>query len=154
MPFLCYYGKKEVIRMTKTKEYFEFRCTLKPDAVLQRLQAQVKELRDREYLHEETEVGFDLGIGRGGHQGGYWYCATVSPDGEGSLISGRVVYRDWDGKELKLTWIDKVESGCMFLVILPIALLFWIYRIFRPEVTYEDRFVEFMVTQMDCVPFE
>ena len=140
--------------MSKTKEYFAFRCTHKPDDVLPRLQAQVMELRDREYLLQETEVGFDLGIGRGGHQGGYWYCATVLPDGDGSLISGRVVYRDWHGKEIKMTWIDKIEFGCLFLVILPIALLVWIYRIFRPEVTYEDRFVEFMVTQMDCVPLE
>ena len=140
--------------MSKIKEYFEFRCTHKPDAVLQRLQAQVKELRDHEYLLEETEVGFDLGIGRGGHQGGYWYCATVLPDGDGSLISGRVVYRDWHGKEIMVTWIDKIEFGCLFLVILPIALLFWIYRVFRPQVTYEDCFVEFLVTQMDCVPLE
>ena len=115
-----------------------------------RLRKQVKLLEDREYLLEETDAGFDLGIGRGGHQGGYWYCATVSPEDEGSLISGRVAYRDWHGKEIKITWIDKLESGCLFLVVLPIALLIRIYQIFRPEVTDEDRFVEFMTTKMDC----
>ena len=136
--------------MAKTKEYFAFRCPNNREEILAQLQEQVKLLEDREYLLKETDVGFDLGIGRGGHQGGYWYCATVLPDGEGSLIDGRVVYRDWHGKEFKMTWIDKIEYGCLFLVVLPIALLIRIYRIFRPEITDEDRFVEFMTTQMDC----
>ena len=143
-------GEKEVILMAKTKEYFAFQCGHKPDDVLKSLREQVKQLRDREYLLEETDVGFDLGIARGGHQGGYWYCATVSSDGEGSFISGRVVYRDRHGKEFKMTWIDKIEYGCLFLVVLPIALLIRIYRILRPEVTDEDRFVEFMTAKMDC----
>ena len=136
--------------MAKTKEYFAFRCPNNREEILAQLQEQVKLLEDREYLLKETDVGFDLGIGRGGHQGGYWYCATVSPDGEGSLINGRVVYRDWHGKEIKMTWIDKIEFGCLFLVVLPIALLIRIYRIFRPEITAEDRFVEFMTTKIDC----
>ena len=80
----------------------------------------------------------------------YYEVATVLPDGDGSLISGRVVYRDWHGREIKMTWIDKIEFGCLFLVVLPIALLIRIYRIFRSEVTKEDRFVEFMTTKMDC----
>ena len=136
--------------MAKTKEYFEFRCGHKPDEVLECLRERVKHLRDREYLLKETDVGFDLGIGRGGHQGGYWFCAAVSPEGEGSFISGRVVYRDCHGKEFKMTRIDKIEYGCLFLVVLPIALLIRIYRILRPEVTDEDRFVEFMTAKMDC----
>ena len=136
--------------MAKNKEYFAFHCAHKPDTVLGCLQEQVKGLRDREYLLKQTECGFDLGIGRGGHQGGYWYCATVVSDGKGSRISGRVVYRTWNGEEIKMTWIDKIESGCLFMMLLPVVLVVWIYRLFRPEVTDEDRFVEFMVSQMDC----
>ena len=79
--------------MAKTKEYFEFNCAYKPEEVVERLREQVKLLTDREYLLEETEYGFDLGIARGGHQGGYWYCAAVTEDADGSYISGRVVYR-------------------------------------------------------------
>ena len=60
------------------------------------------------------------------------------------------MYRDWHGKEIKMTWIDKLESGCLFLIVLPIALLIRIYWIFRPEVTNEERFVEFMTTKMNC----
>lgn len=136
--------------MAKSQEYFSFRCMHKPDVILERLKEQVKLLEDREYLIEETDVGFDLGIGRGGHQGGYWYCAAVVDDGTGSRISGRVVYRTWDGKEIKPTWIDKLEYGFLFVVLLPLVLIVWIYRIFRPVVTDEDRFVEFMTTRMDC----
>ena len=150
MLFLCYDGEKEVILMAKTKEYFEFRCRYQPDEVLECLRERVKHLRDREYLLKETDVGFDLGIGRGGHQGGYWYCAAVSPEGEGSFISGRVVYRTWHGKEIKMRWFDWAEMGCLIVLFLPLVLGVWIYRFFRPEITDEERFVEFMVTQMDC----
>ena len=136
--------------MAKTKEYFDFHCADTPDSVVEHLRTQIKQLKGREYLLEETENGFDLGIGRGGHQGGYWYCATVVSDGKGSRISGRVVYRSWNGEEIKMTWIDKIESGCLFMMLLPVVLVVWIYRLFRPEITDEDRFVEFMVSQMDC----
>ena len=136
--------------MAKQKDYFSFRCGYKPEVILDRLKEQVKLLKDREYLIRETESGFDLGIGRGGHQGGYWYCAAVAEDGSGSHISGRVVYRTWDRKEIKLTWIDKIESAFLFVILLPLVLLVRIYRIFWPEITDEERFVEFMTTKMDC----
>ena len=136
--------------MGKQIESFEFRCAYGPDEVLERLMEQVKLLEDREYLVKRTQNGFDLGIGRGGHQGGYWYCAAVVEDGAGCQISGRVVYRTWDGKDIKPTWIDKLEYGFLFVVLLPLILIVWIYRLFRPEITNEDRFVEFMTTKMGC----
>ena len=136
--------------VAKQKDYFSFRCGYKPEVILDRLREQVKLLKDREYLLKETESGFDLGIGRGGHQGGYWYCAAVVEDGDGSHISGRVVYRTWHGKEIKETWIDKIEFAFLFVILLPMILAMWIYRIFRPEITDEERFVEFMTTKMDC----
>lgn len=140
--------------MGKQKEYFAFRCAHRPEEILTRLKEQVKLLTDREYLLEETDRGFDLGIGRGGHQGGYWYCAAVTEDSSGSFVSGRVVYRDWQGEEIKRTWVYKVESALLFVLILPLVLLVWIWRIFRPEITYEDRFVEFMTTKMECTLIE
>ena len=136
--------------MAKKQEYFAFHCNMKPDLVFGRLEQQVKALTDREYLLEQTETGFNLGIGRGGHQGGYWYRAEVSEDGGGSHISGRVVYQTWDGREIKTTWVNKLEFAIWFAVLLPLILVIWIYRIFRPEVTMEDRFVEFMTEKMDC----
>lgn len=136
--------------MAKTQEFFAFDCALKADEILDRLKEQVRLLEDREYLIEGTDAGFDLGIGRGGHQGGYWYCATVLENGGKSHISGRVVYRTWNGKEIKETWIDKVEFALMFVLLLPLILVVWLYRLFRPEITYEDQFVEFMTTKIDC----
>ena len=136
--------------MGKQKAFFSFRCAHRMELVTEKLKEQVRLLTDREYLIMETDAGFDLGIGRGGHQGGYWYCASLKEDGAGSLIEGRVVYRTWNGEEIKMSWIDWIELGCLFVLFLPLVLGVWIYRIFRPEVTYEERFVEFMVTKMDC----
>ena len=136
--------------MAKQKDYFAFRCAHKRESVLAHLKEQVRLLEDREYLIEETEDGFDLGIGRGGHQGGYWYHATVTAEDGGCLIRGRVEYRTWDGTVRKETWIDKVELALLVLLLLPLVVIVRIYRIFRPEVTDEDRFVEFMTTKMEC----
>ena len=136
--------------MAKTQEYFEFHCACKREAVVERLGEQVKLLTDREYLLEETEHGFDLGIGRGGHQGGYWYCAAVTEDAGGSHISGRDVYRIWNGEVYKATLLDKLEGAFLFLLLLPLILPVWVYRFFRPVITYEERFVEFMTTKMNC----
>lgn len=135
--------------MGRMKDHFRFRSAQGKDAVLLRLKEQVLLLRDREYLLEETERGFDLAIGRGGHQGGYWYCATVTEDGEGSLIDGRVVYRTHDGELREETWLWKLEFYFLFVVLLPLVLAVWVYRLFRPEITDEERLVEFMVTKMD-----
>jgi hypothetical protein len=44
--------------------------------------------------------------------------------------------------------------GRLIVLFLPLVLGVWIYRFFRPEITDEERFVEFMVTQMDCVTLE
>lgn len=136
--------------MAKNKEYFAFHCPYPPEEVMERLHRQVKLLEDREYLLEQTDTGFDLGIARGGHQGGYWYCASVCGDGAGCCISGRVVYRTWDRKEIQNTWVDKLEGAVLFVLILPLVLVMWVYRMFKPEITDEDRFVEFMTTKMDC----
>lgn len=136
--------------MAKQKDFFAFRCPHAPDVLLERLKEQVKLLTDREYLLRSTESGFELGIRRGGHQGGYWYCATVTADECGCVITGQVKYLSSDGKEVKMNWIDKIESAILFVLLIPLIIVVRIYRIFRPEITDEDRFVEFMTERMDC----
>ena len=142
--------KKEVWSTAKQKDFFAFRCPDTPDVLMEKLQQQVKLLTDREYLLRTTESGFELGIGRGGHQGGYWYCATVTNDECGCVITGQVKYLSWDGKEVKMTWIDRIEFAILFVLLIPLVIIVRIYRIFRPEITDEDRFVEFMMEQMNC----
>lgn len=136
--------------MRKQKEYFEFRCPYSSDVLFGQLERQVKSLTDREYLLEQTAAGFDLGIARGGHQGGYWYCASVSEDNGGSYISGRIVYRTWDGEEILENWRLKLEYYVFIVLLAPVILPIWIYRLFKAEVTDEERFAEFMITRMDC----
>ena len=136
--------------MAKEKDYFAFRCPYAPDVLMEKLQQQVKLLTDREYLLRTTESGFELGIGRGGHQGGYWYCATVTADECGYVITGRVKYLSWDDKEVKMNWIDRIEFAILFVLLIPLVIIVRIYRIFRPEITDEDRFVGFMTERMDC----
>ena len=136
--------------MAKQKDFFAFRCPDTPDVLMEKLQQQVKLLTDREYLLRTTESGFELGIGRGGHQGGYWYCATVTADECGCVIAGRVKYLSWDDKEVKMNWIDRIEFAILFVLLIPLVIIVRIYRIFRPEITDEDRFVEFMTERMDC----
>lgn len=136
--------------MAKEKDYFAFRCPYAPDVLMEKLQQQVKLLTDREYLLRTKESGFELGIGRGGHQGGYWYCATVTADECGYVITGRVKYLSWDDKEVKMNWIDRIEFAILFVLLIPLVIIVRIYRIFRPEITDEDRFVEFMTERMDC----
>lgn len=138
--------------IAKEKRYFVFHCSDGPDVLLERLEREVMQLEDREYLLTKTEGGFRLGIGRGTHNFGFWYCAAVEPDGPGCRISGRVECLDWKGElvEDKQTWLDWIEYALFVLFLLPVIIPFRIYRIFRPEVTMEDRFAEFMTGPVGC----
>lgn len=46
-------------------------------------------------LYEDTPNGFDLGIERGGHSGGYWYTATLTETENGTEMRGEIVYRTY-----------------------------------------------------------
>ena len=49
-----------------------------------------------------------------------------------------------------MNWIDRIEFAILFVLLIPLVIIVRIYRIFRPEITDEDRFVEFMTERMDC----
>lgn len=136
--------------MARKQGIYIFRCPYESDAVRDQLVQQTGKLTERKYLVMHTEQGFDLGIGRGGHGSGYWYCATVLPDGDGSIIRGRMEYRNASGWEVRESWMDKITFALLFLLFLPIILVVRVYRIFRPEITMEDRFVDFMIHDMGC----
>ena len=75
----------------------------------------------------------------------------MTADECGCVITGRVKYLSWDDKEVKMNWIDRIEFAILFVLLIPLVIIVRIYRIFRPEITDEDRFVEFMMERMDCV---
>lgn len=136
--------------MAKTQTHFEFTCPYPREELRRRLAVQVKLLREREYLIEWTDRGFDLGIGRGGHGAGYWYSAAVEDVPGGCIVRGDVEHRRWDGSMARVTWVDRLEGAVLFLILLPAILVVWVYRCFRPEVTMEDHFVAFMTGPMGC----
>ena len=139
--------------MKKQQVDFAFRCAYKPETVLERLREQVDLVEDREYLLHETEEGFDLGIGRGGHGAGYWYCAQIREDGTGSQISGRVLHRHYSGRvseDRDMNLWDHLEIYLLAIIFFPIFIGSWIKQKIRPEPTMEEKFVEFMTEKLDC----
>ena len=139
--------------MKKQQVDFTFRCTHKPETVLALLREQVDLLEDREYLLHETEEGFDLGIGRGGHGDGYWYCAQLRGDEAGSQISGRVLHRHYSGhvsEDREMNLWNHLAIYLLSIVFFPIVIGSWIKQKIRPELTMEEKFVEFMTEKLDC----
>ena len=63
-------------------------------------------------LYEDTPNGFDLGIERGGHSGGYWYAATLTEIEDGTEMRGEVVYRSLcgDGSYREATKWEKAKD--------------------------------------------
>ncbi len=140
--------------MQKPQVDFSFRCIHKPESVLGLLKEQIYLLEDREYLVRETENGFELGIGRGGHGAGYWYCVRVCEDGSGSLITGRVLHRHYSGRisdDRDMTLWDHLAIVLVLIIFFPITISAWIKEKIHPRPTMEEQFVEFMQEKMDCI---
>ena len=139
--------------MKKPQVVFTFRCTHKPESVLERLREQIELLEDREYLLNELEDGFELGIGHGGHGAGYWYCARVYEEGAGSLITGRVLHRHYSGRvsdDRDLNLWDHLAIFLLLVIFFPITVGSWIKQRIHPTPTMEEQFVEFMTEKLDC----
>ena len=71
----------------KKKEAFVFTSPKSSEAFKLALREAVRE--KGAMLYEDTEAGFDLGIERGGHSGGYWYVATLTETEDGTEMRGR-----------------------------------------------------------------
>jgi hypothetical protein len=139
--------------LKKPQVDFTFRCSYKPETVLELLREQVNLVKDREYLLHETEEGFELGIGRGGHGAGYWYCARIREDGAGSQISGRVLHRHYSGRvseDREMNLWDHLAIYLLTIIFLPIVIGPWIKQKIHPKPTMEEQFVEFMTEKLDC----
>ena len=82
----------------KKNKIYAFTTHLPPTDFKQSLREVVYE--SGHLLYEDTPTGFDLGIERGGHSGGYWYAATLTETENGTEMRGEVVYRTYhkDGK--------------------------------------------------------
>lgn len=105
----------------KKDKTFAFTTPLPPVDFKQSLREAVRD--SGHLLYEDTPNGFDLGIERGGHSGGYWYAATMTETEGGAEMRGEVVYRTYH-KDGKLREDTKGEKICEWLGIVLIVIFF------------------------------
>ena len=116
------------MRKRKTERMiYTFTTSLSPEALRERVRVDV--YAKGNMLYENTEAGFDIGVSRGGHSGGYWYVATLTEGDGQTTVSGEIVFRSCHSngelreetkREKILEWIAFV---LIFLLILPAALV-------------------------------
>ncbi len=116
----------------KKVETFVFTTSQSPEAFKLNLREAVRAKGDM--LYEDTESGFDFGVSRGGHSGGYWYCASLTETEAGSEMRGEIVYRTYhrdgelreDTKWEKLRdWMGIAVIVVFFSPVFLIALAIW-----------------------------
>ena len=103
----------------KKNKIYAFTTHLPPTDFKQSLREAV---HDSGYLlYEDTPSGFDLGIERGGHSGGYWYVATLTESDGVTEIWGEIVYRSYhkNGEYREDTKWEKIREwlGIVLIVI-------------------------------------
>ena len=81
----------------KKDQTYAFTTPLPPADFKQKLREAVYD--SGHLLYEDTPSGFDLGIERGGHSGGYWYTATLTETENGTEMRGEIVFRTFHGDE-------------------------------------------------------
>lgn len=106
-----------------------------------------------------------FGVERGGHSGGYWFIPTITEYDDRTDFCGTVQYigPDHDENRSRLkNVIDGIEFFLLFVLLLPVLLLFWIYvlieRIVRKllkkpkpkEKTTEEKLFDLMENYMGC----
>ncbi len=152
-------------KKNKKQKIFSFTFPNTPDE----LKGRIKEtVFGEDMLYEETEQGFDLGVERGGHSGGHWYCAAVT-EGEGhTVVTGEIVYRSLhnDGKYRENSRAERIwENISLALLIvfllIPILIVFAVVEIIRlvgklrgkpvkKTMTTEEKLTYFMIETVGC----
>lgn len=108
----------------KKDQIYAFTTPLPPANFKQSLRDVVHNVGD--LLYEDTPSGFNLGIERGGHSGGYWYIATLTETEDGTEMRGEIVFRTFHGdEEVRKNAKWKKISEWIFIVIffLPVLLI-------------------------------
>ena len=123
-------------------------------------------------LYEDTQNGFDLGIERGGHSGGYWYAATMTETEGGTEMRGEIVYRNLrgDGSYREATKWEKAKETLFVILVgllclIPILVIYAVQGILRLigkirkkplEITMstEEKLTHFMTEVMGCNTIE
>ena len=153
-------------RKKKSKRVFAFTTPLPPADFKQKLREAVYD--SGHLLYEDTPNGFNLGIERGGHSGGYWYVATLTETEDGTEMRGEIVYRSLhgDGSYREATKWEKVKETLFVILVgllclIPILIIYAIQGILRLigklrrkplEITLstEEKLTRFMTEVMGC----
>ena len=154
----------------KRKQVFAFTTPLPPADFKLNLREAVYNAGD--LLYEDTPNGFDLGIERGGHSGGYWYTATLNKMEGGTEMRGEIVYRSLhgDGSYREATKWDKAKETLFVILVgllclIPILVIYAVQGILRLigkirkkplEITMstEEKLTHFMTEVMGCNTIE
>ena len=157
-------------RKKKSKQAFVFTTPLLPTDFK-------RDLREAAYdsghlLYEDTPNGFDLGIERGGHSGGYWYTATMTETEAGTEMRGEIVYRSLhgDGSYREATKWEKAKdiiftAFIALLFLIPIMIFYAVEGIARLvgmlrgkpvkwTLSTEEKLIHFMTEVMGCSVLE
>ena len=153
-------------RKKKSKRVFAFTTPLPPADLKQKLREAVH--TSGSLLCEDTPSGFDLGIERGGHSGGYWYTATLTETEDGTEMRGEIVYRSYhkngeyreDTKGEKIReWLGIVLIVIFFSPVFLIALAIWGIMLLigklrgkpvEATMSTEEKLTHFMTEGMGC----
>ena len=150
----------------KKDQTYAFTTHLPPADFKQKLREAVYD--SGHLLYEDTQNGFDLGVSRGGHSGGYWYTATLTESDGVTEIWGEIVYRSYhkDGKLREDTkgekireWLGIVLIVIFFSPVFLIALAIWGIMLLigklrgkpvEATMSTEEKLTRFMTEVMGC----
>ena len=154
----------------KKDKIFAFTTHLPPADFKQKLREAVYD--SGHLLYEDTPNGFDLGIERGGHSGGYWYVATMTETENGTEMRGEIVYRSLcgDGSYREATKWEKVKETLFVILVgllclIPILVIYAVQGILRligklrgkpveATMSTEEKLTHFMIEVMGCNAIE
>ena len=157
---------KKCDRKNERKQSFAFTTSASPEVLRERVCEAVR--AKGEMLYEDTEAGFDLGVSRGGHSGGYWYVATLTESDGVTEIWGEIVYRSYhkngeyreDTKWEKIReWLGIVLIVIFFSPVFLIALAIWGIMLLigklrgkpvEATMSTEEKLTHFMTEVMGC----
>ena len=147
----------------KSKQVFAFTTPLPPADFKLNLREAVYD--SGHLLYGDTPNGFNLGIERGGHSGGYWYTATLTETEDGTEMRGEIVFRTFHGDEevrKNAKW-KKISEWILivifFLPVLLIALPTWGIMLLigklrgkpvEATMSTEEKLTHFMTEVMGC----
>ena len=158
---------KKCDRKNERKQSFAFTTSASPEVLRERVCEAVR--AKGEMLYEDTEAGFDLGVSRGGHSGGFWYTATLTETEDGTEMRGEIVFRTFHGDEevrKNAKW-KKISEWILivifFLPVLLIALPTWGILLLigklrgkpvEATMSTEEKLTHFMTEVMGCNTIE